>query len=69
MPNLHIDRFGVTPKSTLGKWRLITDLSYPQGSSFNDGIPKELCRINCKGIQEAIDKIADYAKDGGPGEV
>ena len=26
-PNLHINRFGVIPKSTPGKWRLITDLS------------------------------------------
>ena len=57
LPNLHINRFGVIPKSTLGKLRLLTDLAYRQGSSVNDSIPKELCCITCKGIQEAIDKI------------
>ena len=28
-----------------GKWRLITDLSYPPGLSVNDGIDKELCSL------------------------
>ena len=35
----HINRFGVIPKSTPGKWRLITDLSFPKGKSVNDRIP------------------------------
>lgn len=34
--NLVINRFGVIPKSTPGKWRLITDLSYPLRGSVND---------------------------------
>ena len=38
-PYLHINRFGVIPKGqNTGKWRLITDLSYPEGQSVNDGI-------------------------------
>ena len=45
LPNLHINRFGIIPRSAPGKWQLITDLSYPQGSSVNDGIPKELCLV------------------------
>lgn len=33
-PNVHINRFGAIPKKFQpGKWRLITDLSYPEGSS------------------------------------
>ena len=33
------NRFGVIPKpNNSGKWRLIVDLSYPKGSSVNDGI-------------------------------
>ena len=37
--NLHISSFGVIPKKgQLGKWRLIVDLSSPQGHSVNDGI-------------------------------
>ena len=36
---IHISRFGVIPKPHQpGKWRLITDLSYPEGSSVSDGI-------------------------------
>ncbi len=32
-------RFGVIPKGhNTGKWRLITDLSFPRGQSVNDGI-------------------------------
>ena len=61
-PNLHINRFGVIPKSTPGKWHLITDFSYPFGASVNDGIPSELCYVTCKGIQSAIDKVMHYGK-------
>jgi hypothetical protein len=36
--DLHINRFGVIPKGRAsGKWRLITDLSFPDGGSVNDG--------------------------------
>ena len=61
-PNLHINRFGVIPKSTPGKWRLINYLSYPFGASVNDGIPSELCYVTCKEIQSAIDKVMHYGK-------
>ena len=33
LPPLHVNRFGVIPKGhNSGKWRLITDLSFPPGS-------------------------------------
>ena len=36
---LQINRFGVIPKGhNTGKWRLITDLSFPPDHSVNDGI-------------------------------
>ena len=42
--NLQINRMGVVPKGhTLGKWRMITDLSFPDGTSVNDGIDPQLC--------------------------
>ena len=43
LPNLQISSFGVIPKrGQPGKWRLIVDLSSPEGSSINDGIdPQE----------------------------
>ena len=40
-PGLQISPFGVIPKGhTPGKWRLIVDLSHPEGRSVNDGISK-----------------------------
>ena len=45
-PGLHTSRFGVIPKkSQPGKWRLIVDLSSPQGFSINDGISENLCSL------------------------
>lgn len=32
-PQVHTSRFGVIPKSTPGEWRLILDMSHPEGSS------------------------------------
>ena len=44
LPPLHVDRFGVIPKGhNTGRWRLITDLSFPHGCSVNDGIDPDLC--------------------------
>ena len=41
-----LNRFGVIPKSNqVGKWRLIVDLSYPEGRSINDGIDSKLCSL------------------------
>ena len=46
-PDVHNNRFGVIPKNyQQDKWQLITDLSYPSGSSVNDGIPSQLCSYN-----------------------
>ncbi len=42
-PDAHTNRFGVIPKGhNTGKWRLITDLSFPPGYLVNDGITEEL---------------------------
>ncbi len=45
-PSLHINRIGVIPKGrNTGKWRLITDLSYPKGHSVEDSIETSLCSL------------------------
>jgi hypothetical protein len=42
LPSLQTSQFGVIPKRHQPrKWRLILDLSSPQGASVNDGIPKD----------------------------
>ena len=44
LPSLQVNPFGVIPEGhNSGKWRLITDLSYPPGQSINDGIDPALC--------------------------
>ena len=57
IPDAHVSRFGVIPKKSSGKWRLIVDLSHPQGSSVNDAIPKELCSLTYITIDTAIKHI------------
>ncbi len=43
---IHKNQFGLVPKGHApGKWRLIVDLSFPCGSSANDGVDPELCSI------------------------
>ena len=52
---LHINRLGVIPKGhNTGKWRLITDLSFPHGQSVNDGIDPSLCSL----FYTTVDDIA-----------
>ena len=44
VPELQINRFGVGPKGhNMGKWRLITDLSFHLGMSVNEGVDPCLC--------------------------
>ena len=50
---LHINRFGVIPKRHQpGKWRLITDLSYPEGRSVNDAIDKSICSLSYISVRD-----------------
>ena len=46
LPWVQLNAFGVIPKRKSGKWRLIVDLSAPEGRSVNDGIPKHLCSLS-----------------------
>lgn len=55
VPDAHISRFGVIPKSHQpNKWRLIVDLSHPTGRSVNSGISKELCSLSYITVDNAI---------------
>lgn len=43
---VHCSPFGVIPKQNRpNKWRLIVDLSAPDGHSINDGIDKDLASL------------------------
>ena len=66
IPNLHINRFGVIPKKHQpGKWRLITDLSFPDGSSVNYAIDPSLCSLT----YTSIEQVAEAAMKLGAGSL
>ncbi len=54
---LQLNRFGVIPKSTPGKFRLITDLSLPMDASVNDLISDSEAEVSYAGITEAISLV------------
>ena len=65
-PHLHINRFGVIPKKRKpGEWRLITDLSSPEGASVNDGIDSSLCSL----AYISVKQVAETALQLGPGSL
>ena len=60
LPNLQINRFGVIPKGhNTGKWRLITDLSFPPGQSVNDGIDPALCSLAYTTVDQVAEVVAE----------
>ena len=63
-PELHINPFGVIPKGHQpGKWRLITNLSFPPGRSVNDGIDPVLCSLS----YTTVDRVAEIVVQLGAG--
>lgn len=53
-------QFGVIPKSTPGKWRLIVDLSSPFGGSVNEGIHESWCSMSYTTVTNAVQGITVY---------
>ena len=59
LPPLQVNRIGVVPKGhNTGKWRLITDLSFPRGQSVNDGIDPLLYSLSYTTVDEVAAKMA-----------
>lgn len=55
LEEVHISPFGVIPKKTVGKWRLITDLSSPQNGSVNETISEKVASLH----YVSVDSIAE----------
>ena len=55
-------RFGVIPKGKTGKWRLIVDLSSPEGASVNDGIDPCLCSLTYMMVDDAAQSVVGAGK-------
>ena len=59
---IHLNRVGVVPKGQSGKWRLITDLSYPQGHSVNDAIDPDLCSLTYTTVEKVARRVMGLGK-------
>ena len=63
LPSLHINRFRVIPKGhNPGKWRLITDFSYPTGESVNDDIATEPCSLTYTTVEKVVGVAAQLGR-------
>ena len=61
----HISKFGVIPKSHQpNKWRLIVDLSQPDGASVNGGIDTNLCSLSYTKVDEVICRLGKKPRTG-----
>ena len=57
LPYLQCSPLGAIPKKGSNKWRLILHLSYPHGSSINDGISPDDFRLHYTSVDCAIKHI------------
>ena len=61
---MHINQFGAIPKSHQpGKWRLIVDLSHPEGKSVNDGISSKLCTLQYTQVDHIIQQLLQMGQE------
>ena len=60
-PAFRASPLGVMPKIVPGEFRVIHNLSHPDGNSVNDYIPKEFSTVHYAMIQDAISfiKVSD----------
>ena len=64
MVGVHCSPFGVIPKKGReNKWRLIVDLSAPEGGSINDGISKEMSSLSYLSVDQVVARVVSL----GPG--
>ena len=52
--NVQVSRFGLIPKKSPSEWRLIVDLSSPEGRSVNDGVYEHLCSLKYVTVEDAL---------------
>ena len=63
VPGVHINKIGVIEKSSQpGKWRLIVDLSHPEGRSVNDFVSAELCSLQYVRVDDVVHKLREIGQ-------
>ncbi len=56
---VHCSLIGVIPKKhKQGKWRLIVDLSSPEGASVNDGVNRDMRSVSYTSVDIIAEKVA-----------
>ena len=50
---IHVSPLEIIPKKKPGKWRLIVELSSPQGYSVNEGISPELASVHYASVRQS----------------
>jgi len=62
IPNLIVSPIGLVPKSEPGKYRLIQHLSFPEGTSINDGIDRDMCKVQYTSFDVAVGLVVAAGK-------
>ena len=57
LPLCQVSPIGLVPKSQPGQWRLIVDLSFPEGHSINDGIAQDVTSIQYAQLEDAVQMV------------
>ncbi len=61
-PGLIVSPLASVPKDKGSNICLIHDLSFPKGDSVNSHIPRELCRLEYKTLDDCLAIIASFGK-------
>lgn len=59
--NLQTSPIGLVPKENSG-WRLITHLSYPEGSSINDFIDYDICQVKYTSVDKVLEIVTSCGR-------
>lgn len=63
VPGIQLSPFGVIPqKRKPGRWRLIINLSAPEGYSVNDGIAKELSSVAYTSVDDVVRRVLELGE-------
>ena len=57
LDGVQVSPLGVVPKKGVNKWRLILDLSSPEGHSVNDAISRDLCSLSYISVDDAAKAV------------
>ena len=63
LQNMTFSPLGLQPKKAPGEYRIIHHLSYPKGSSVNDGIPRDCSSVHYATVEQAIHFIRSFGSN------